>query len=80
MIKLLADSGWSYNATMSPQLAEILKQALSLSVEERTDLAGQLIESLDLPQSKDARATEQSNHPQYPYAKMDLSVTHREHP
>jgi putative addiction module component (TIGR02574 family) len=34
-------------ALMTKQSAEILKQALALSVAERADLAGSLIESLD---------------------------------
>lgn len=37
---------------MSTKSAELLRQALSLSVEERADLAGQLIESLDSKESK----------------------------
>jgi len=32
---------------MSPKSAELFKQALELSVEERTDLAAQILESLD---------------------------------
>jgi len=32
---------------MSPKSADLFKQALELSVEERTDLAAQILESLD---------------------------------
>jgi len=41
---------------MSSKTAELLKQALSLSVEERADLAGQLIESLESAESESVRA------------------------
>ena len=41
---------------MSAKTAELLRQALALSVEERADLAGQLIESLDSPESESAKA------------------------
>lgn len=40
---------------MSTKSAELLRQALTLSVEERADLAGQLIESLDSPESEGAK-------------------------
>jgi putative addiction module component (TIGR02574 family) len=40
---------------MSPKSAELLRQALALSVEERADLAGQLIESLDSAGTESAR-------------------------
>lgn len=41
---------------MSAKTAELLRQALALSVEERADLAGQLIESLDSTESGSAKA------------------------
>jgi putative addiction module component (TIGR02574 family) len=41
---------------MSTKTTELLRQALALSVEERADLAGQLIESLDSPESGSSRA------------------------
>jgi putative addiction module component (TIGR02574 family) len=41
---------------MSTKSAELLLQALTLSVEERADLAGQLIESLDSPASGSSKA------------------------
>ena len=41
---------------MSPKSAELLKQALALSVQERADLAGQLIESLDTADSENVKA------------------------
>ena len=42
---------------MSTKSAELLREALSLSVEERADLAGQLIESLDSKQSEGVQHT-----------------------
>jgi putative addiction module component (TIGR02574 family) len=42
---------------MSAKTTELLRQALALSVEERADLAGQLIESLDSTESESAKAT-----------------------
>lgn len=41
---------------MSAKTTELLRQALALSVEERADLAGQLIESLDSTESGSAKA------------------------
>ena len=41
---------------MSTKTAELLRQALALSVEERADLAGRLIESLDSTESESAKA------------------------
>jgi len=41
---------------MSAKTTELLRQALALSVEERADLAGQLIESLDSPESGSLKA------------------------
>ena len=41
---------------MSAKTTELLRQALTLSVEERADLAGQLIESLDSTESESAKA------------------------
>jgi putative addiction module component (TIGR02574 family) len=40
---------------MSAKTAELLRQALALPVEERADLAGQLIETLDSAESGSAR-------------------------
>jgi hypothetical protein len=40
---------------MSAKTVELLRQALALSVEERADLAGQLIETLDSAESGSAR-------------------------
>jgi putative addiction module component (TIGR02574 family) len=42
---------------MSAKTTELLRQALALSVEERADLAGQLIESLDSTESENEKAT-----------------------
>jgi putative addiction module component (TIGR02574 family) len=41
---------------MSTKTTELVRQALALSVEERADLAGQLIESLDSPASGNSKA------------------------
>jgi putative addiction module component (TIGR02574 family) len=41
---------------MSTKTTELLRQALALSVEERADLAGQLIESLDSPEPGNSKA------------------------
>jgi putative addiction module component (TIGR02574 family) len=41
---------------MSTKTTELLRQALAISVEERADLAGQLIESLDSPASGSSKA------------------------
>jgi putative addiction module component (TIGR02574 family) len=41
---------------MSAKTTELLRQALTLSVEERADLAGRLIESLDSAESDSAKA------------------------
>jgi putative addiction module component (TIGR02574 family) len=41
---------------MSTKTTELLRQALALSVEERVDLAGQLIESLDSPEPANSKA------------------------
>lgn len=41
---------------MSAKTTELLRQALALSVEERADLAGRLIESLDSTESESAKA------------------------
>jgi len=45
-----------YNAAMTRDANRLLKKALTLSVSERADLAGSLIESLDHAQDKSARA------------------------
>jgi putative addiction module component (TIGR02574 family) len=41
---------------MRTKTTELLRQALTLSVEERAELAGQLIESLDSTESESAKA------------------------
>ena len=45
-----------YNDTMTQQASELLQKALSLSEEERAELAGSRIESLDSKIDEDAEA------------------------
>ncbi|HLK04356.1 MAG TPA: addiction module protein [Candidatus Acidoferrum sp.] len=45
---------------MSPKSAEILKQALELSVEERADLAAQILDSLDSSDDPEVQASWQA--------------------
>jgi putative addiction module component (TIGR02574 family) len=45
---------------MSPKSAELLKQALELSVEERAGLAAQILESLDSSEDESVQAAWQA--------------------
>jgi len=45
---------------MSPKSAELLKQALELSVKERADLAAQIMESLDSSDDPEVQAAWQA--------------------
>lgn len=45
---------------MSPKSAELLKQALELSIEERADLAAQILESLDSSDDPEVQAAWQA--------------------
>ncbi len=45
---------------MSPKSAELFKQALELSVEERADLAAQILESLDASDDPSVQAAWQA--------------------
>lgn len=52
----LHQSFWRYNLLMTQEANEVLKRALALPAEDRAELAGSLIESLDVEKDPDVQA------------------------
>lgn len=54
----MADRPWAYNDRMSDRAQTLLREALTLSLEERADVAAELLASLDDPATEDPAAVQ----------------------